>query len=249
MVTAQREESVLASLNELRSIEQQRVDDERAARERVRAEAEAARVEADRRREAEAHAKREAEEAEVRRREDAERAAVRQHELAIALAEAETRAKAEAELAAARMAQELELRREQVRRTRPVLLFVVTGVLAVVGLGAAYIAMQRGDEIAKTNEAIRDANMRRQQAQTEADGLRRQTEASEATRAQVQKMLEDRLAELEKLRNATPPPAPKPKQPTTHHTQPPAAQPAHPQLIIPPECKDTPVGCIDRKGH
>jgi membrane protein involved in colicin uptake len=251
MHALQREESVLTSLNELRSIEQERVADERAARERSLAEAEAARLDAERKRADEVRAKIEAAEAESRQRADAEREAVRKQELAVALAEAEARAKAEAELASVRMAEEIQLRREQVQRTRPVLLFVVSGVLACAGVAAAWIAMQRGEEIAQIQQATHDAEQRTKAAQAKTEDLRRQTEALEATKAQVQKMLDDRERQLEILRNATPAPSPAPTHTSHPHTRP-AAHPdqptPHPQIVIPKECKDSAL-CEDQRHH
>ncbi len=132
-----RENSVLFSLRELRQIEEKRVEEEVSAERSAEEARIRAKMEDDRR-------KREEEEAKVRAQEDAERRIRDEHDSKIRaeqhrLQEAETRARvdAQANLDAQRLQHEMELRRHEVSKKRPVGLMVVAGVLllAIGGLG------------------------------------------------------------------------------------------------------------------
>ena len=186
--------SVLFSLNELRSLEQQRIAAE-VQRQRDREEAEA-RARADQARaiiEAEAAsraaalaaAQAEARAAELRLVEEARR---------IAEAEARARADAHAGLEATRLAEELALARTVAARKRPIKLLAVT-VAAVLAVAAVVVwsAVDR----ARTQENLRgaadDARARAEQAAAELDAkvamLAAQVEADQLQLAEFDRRL------------------------------------------------------------
>jgi len=157
-----RENSVLFSLRELRQIEEKRVEEEDAAAR----DAEEARVRA--RMDAERRA-REEEEAKVRAKEDAERRVrdeqerrVRDDQLRLQEAETRARVDAQAQLDAQRLAQEMELRRHEISKKRPVGLMVAAGVLVVAIAGLGFFLYNKNKEgeakdaqIAKLNDDIK----------------------------------------------------------------------------------------------
>src|SRR5215831_13345813 len=132
-----RENSVLFSLRELRQIEEKRVEEEETAARSAEEARIRAKMDEERR-------KREEEEAKVRAVEDAERQVrdaqerrVREEQLRLQESEARARVEAQAQLDAQRLNHEMELRRHEISKKRPVGLLVAAGVLllAIVGLG------------------------------------------------------------------------------------------------------------------
>src|SRR5262249_35614528 len=125
------ESSILASLSELRAIEQERIADERAAVERARAaEVEAKRVAEQARLDAE-QARIRAEREQRMRIEQARLDAEREARMKVMAAEAAERARLETALEHQRVAEELELRRAEIAKKRPTWMLVVTGVALV----------------------------------------------------------------------------------------------------------------------
>ncbi len=185
------QESVVASLHELRAIEQQRVADEAALRAAEHAAREAARLAAAARVEAAARAVRDEALADAARRDHEAETARRADELVVACAEAEARARAHAEVDAARMAQEIEVQRERVARTRPVALIAVICALVLGGGGLAVLLVEQRSDLAAREAAIRDVTSR-------ADKLHQDTEDLIATAHDLQIEVDKREAELAK---------------------------------------------------
>src|SRR5688500_3602459 len=141
-----RENSVLFSLRELKQIEEKRVaEEEQQARDQ-----EMARVRA---KEDEERRRREAEEAKIRAQQDEERriresAENRAREDAMRLQEAEARARQEAQAAleAHRLQQELDIRRTDAQRKRPIKLIALIATLFMAGAGVvAWQFMKKSD--------------------------------------------------------------------------------------------------------
>jgi len=155
-VARKQEHSVLASLSELRAIEEQRIADERAAVQAAELACIAAREAARRANEqAEAAKLREAHEAKLAietARLDAEREA----RLKIEAAEVAERTRQQAILAEARLAQEMELRRAEVAKKRPTWMIAVTVVATLAAFVLVYVAIDRtrAGEHAKEREAL-----------------------------------------------------------------------------------------------
>ncbi len=233
------ETSTIVSLRELRSIEQQRIDEERASRQRDRQVREDLAREVGRRAEAEAIAAREAERAEIARREAAEAAIVREQQVAIEIAAAQTRVRVQAELDAARLAAEIELRRAHVQRTRPVGLIavLVTLVLGAGGL-AVYIDHQRGQladahsQLDATSAAAAAARAQAAAAENARHELKLQIDAMHAM---VDKLNADAVAKQQQHEQV---PWASVSAPRPQVARPVAPQPQHPgPIVVPEECK------------
>jgi hypothetical protein len=148
-----RENSVLFSLRELRQIEEKRVEEEDAAAKSAEEARIRAKMEEERR-------KREEEEARVRAIQDAEQRVrdeqerkIREEQLRLQESENRARVEAQAQLEAQRLNHEMELRRHEISKKRPVGLMVAAGVLllAIVGLG---IFLYEKNEENKKQEAL-----------------------------------------------------------------------------------------------
>jgi hypothetical protein len=171
MAVARKQESVLASLSELREIEEQRVADERAA-------VEAAELAVTAAREAEARRKEEAIAATARAEHDAKLAieharlaAEREARLKIEATEAAERTRQQAVLAETRFAQEMELRRAEVARKRPTWMVAVTAVAMLAAFALIYVAIDRtrASEQAKEREQV--AKLQQKEMRRELDEL------------------------------------------------------------------------------
>jgi hypothetical protein len=205
-----KESSVLFSLRELRSIEEERIAEEESARRRAEEERRRAAEEAERRAREEEEARRRAiEEAERRGREELERVH-REERLRVEEAERRARVEAQANLEQQRMAHEMELRAEEVRRKRPTALIAIAAILllAVGGLGfVAYKKSQESeekdrqlaalqDEMNKTSGEINDLTSK---LQKDLETLRAAKTAEERQAAEAQlKETERRRAEKQK---------------------------------------------------
>lgn len=158
MNSVRTEGSLLASLNELRAIEQQRLAEEHAAVEAALKAKRDARDAAERRaRETEAAriaAERDAQLAAEQARAEAER----QARLHLEATEAAERARQLMSLEQRRLDQEMELRREVARRQRPRWMIVLTGiaVTAALGLGGFAIERQHESNLARLEQARAD---------------------------------------------------------------------------------------------
>ncbi len=211
-----RENSVLFSLRELKQIEEKRVaEEEQQARD-----TEMARIRA---KEDDERKRRDAEDAKVRAQQDEERrirdvAEQRAREDAMRLQEAEARARQEAShaLEAHRLQQELDIRRVEANKKRPIKLIALFATLAVAGAGViAWQFMKKSDEDkaratqAELNEQVADmqtqiaagqADIDKAQsavdsAQNQADRDRASAALSELRKAQAARA--DRLREIQ----------------------------------------------------
>ncbi|MFT3699309.1 MAG: hypothetical protein QM831_39540 [Kofleriaceae bacterium] len=190
----------MTSLSELKAIHTQRIADERTQFEQARARDLAAKHAAE-------QAIRNAEQERVQAERDAQlrveetRLAVeREARLKIEAIEAAERARHDAELSARRQEQEMELRREEVRKKRPRWMLAVT-VLAIAGgvaFGAVAIkAMHESDVSAAATAA---ANAQKEQARAEAKEAAERVAAIEKDATAVHDRLvaaEDALAKAD----------------------------------------------------
>ena len=151
----------MTSLHELRAIEQQRIADERAAREHVREAAEAAVRAAEAARLAEVAARETAVRDERLRLEQARVEVEREARLRVEAHEASERARLAAQLEQHRMAQELELRRADIAKRRPTWMIAVTVIALAGGIGFGVLAVDRMHqaETAQAAKARADADM------------------------------------------------------------------------------------------
>jgi len=189
-----RENSVLFSLRELRSIEETRVkeeeDAEKAAEEaRIRA-----RMEDERRvREAEEAKQRAAEEA-ARREHETREQRLREDALRVQETEARARAEHQAQLEAHRLQQEMEIRRQEVQKKWPVWLVVAVGIFAVVTIGAVIFMVQ------SSNKADSEAKAR-QAAQIEQAKAEKLAKQKEQETAELKAQVDGLIAALGELDN------------------------------------------------
>ncbi len=233
-----RQESVVASLHELRAIEQQRIADEIAARAAHDAACEARRVAEQARLDADARAVRDAALAEAARIEHEAAAARRADELAIACAEAAERARAQAELDAERMAEEMRVRREQVARTRPRALIAVIAALVIGGAALGVLLVQQSADLAARNAAIRDVTSRADKLHQDSDELAR---AARSLQDEVDKRESElaaqqrRIAALQAVVASTPHPVTTPHVVAPIHVTAPPPIP-RPPVVLDPSC-------------
>lgn len=189
-----RENSVLFSLRELKQIEESRVQEEASAV----AAAEQARI---RQREMEEQQRRAAEEAAIRAQQEEERRVREEHERrvredALRLQEAEARARVEAhsQLEAQRLAQEMEIRRQEASKKRPTWLIATVGVLVLAAAGLTIFLVQRSG----------DADAAAKQAQIERENREKADKAAALARAETEELqrqvddLQKTLDELDK---------------------------------------------------
>jgi len=184
------EGSLLASLNELRAIEHQRLADERAAVE--------AALDAKRRdREAAARVAREAAAARIAAERDAQLAtevaraeAERQARLHIEASEAAERARHLVALEERRLDEEIALQREVARRQRPRWMIALTGLAVAAAVGLGWFAALRERESA----AAERAEVTAQAAQREAEREAREAQAAVDKLAHELAVLDARVA-------------------------------------------------------
>lgn len=195
------EGSLLASLHELKAIEEQRLADERAAVARAELLRQQELADAERRRrddaEARARAAHEAELALERARVEAEREA----RLRVEAAEAAERARHQAALDQARLAEEVALRREEVARKRPTWMVAVT-VLALAAAGAlTYVAVdsRHGATVADNRRQV--AEQRAAAAQAEAERARVVLEGIERQNQTLDGQIRDAIARVASLQD------------------------------------------------
>jgi len=176
-----RENSVLFSLRELRSIEETRVKEEedaaKAAEEaRIRARMDEERKRADAE---ESQRQRELEAARLER-ETAE-ARVREEGLRIQETEARARAEHQANLEASRLAHEMEIRKTEASKKRPVALVVAMLLFAVITVGAVLFMIQRSNEKAEADKRSAQARIEADEAKKKAAQKDRETEELKRT--------------------------------------------------------------------
>jgi colicin import membrane protein len=160
-----RENSVLFSLRELRSIEETRIKEEEDAAKTAEEARIRARMEEERRqREAEEAKVRAAEDA-ARREQDAHNQRVREDALRVQEAEARARAEHQANLEAHRLQQEMEIRRQEVQKKWPVWLVVAVGIFAVITIGAVIFMVQSSNKADQEKRDRQAAEVKRQEAE------------------------------------------------------------------------------------
>jgi hypothetical protein len=193
------EGSLLASLNELRAIEHQRLAEERAAVEAV--------LDAKRRdREAAARSAREAAVARIAAERDVQLAtevaraeAERQARLHIEAAEAAERARHLVALEERRLDEEMALRREVAKRQRPRWMIALTAFAVAAAIGLGWFATLRQRESA----AAEQARVRAQAAEILAENEAREAQAAVDKLAQDLAALDAKVAAtMERLRKA-----------------------------------------------
>jgi hypothetical protein len=195
-----RENSVLFSLRELKQIEEKRVaEEEQHARDQEMA--------AVRAKEDEERRRREAEEARIRAQQDEERrirdaAEQRAREDAMRLQEAEARARQEAQAAldGHRLQQELEIRRTEANKKRPIKLIALA---AAVLVGVAGFAVYKMSEKADQSDAAAiEAARKQKEAEVASEKLREEVTAMQLEIAEGQKSIDDAQAVLDKADTA-----------------------------------------------
>lgn len=162
-----RENSVLFSLRELRQIEESRVQEEAHAQRS----AEEARVQAI---ENEERARRDAEEARIRaihdeeqRQRDAAEARIREERIRVQEAETQARIRAQAELEQQRLHNEMQLKMQEVAKTRPTWLLAIAGILTVSIIGLGVFFYKRHQEATAAEEANRQLAIEQEQSRKE----------------------------------------------------------------------------------
>ena len=211
-----KESSVLFSLRELRSIEEERIAEEESARRRAEEERRRAVEEAERRAREEEDARRAAvEETERRGREEVERRH-REERLRVEEAERRMRVEAQANLEQQRMAKEMELRTLEVQRKRPTGLIAIAAILllAVGGLGfLAYTKIQESEQKDKQLAALQEqmnktsgeVNGLAAKLQTDLEAIRaakteEERKAAEAKAEETKRKLAEKQQALENLK-------------------------------------------------
>ena len=174
-VVERQQNSIIQSLSELQDIERQRVADEIAAIQRAEAARVAAREAAERRAREEEEARAKAEREARLAAEHARLAAEREERRRIDAAAAAELARQQVALDQARLERELELRREEVARTRPTWMVAVMGIsLAAAGalLWAALSSRAVAEESsARARLALLDRDQAREDAREARGGL------------------------------------------------------------------------------
>lgn len=196
-----RENSVLFSLRELRSIEETRVKEEEDAAKSAEEARIRARMDEERRRA-------EAEEAEKQRQLEAARleretaeARLREEGLRIQETEARARAEHQANLEAQRLAHEMEIRKTEASKKRPVALVVAMLVFAVITVGAVLFMVQRSNEKAEADKKRQEAELRAEQDRKIREEKEKETAELKATvdgLIAAQKDLDNQMRESER---------------------------------------------------
>jgi hypothetical protein len=196
-----RENSVLFSLRELRTIEESRVkEEEDAAQAAEEARIRARMDEEKRQREAQEAKERAVLEAARLERETAE-ARVREEQLRIQEAEARARADHQANLEAQRLAHEMDIRKTEASKKRPVALVVAMLLFAVITVGAVLFMIQRSNEKAEADKKRQEAEVAREKADQISKQKEKETAELKATvdgLIAAQKDLDNQMRESER---------------------------------------------------
>jgi hypothetical protein len=196
-----RENSVLFSLRELRTIEESRVKEEEDAAQAAEEARIRARMDEEKRlREAQEAKERQNLEAARLERETAE-ARVREEQLRIQEAEARARAEHQANLEAQRLNHEMEIRKTEASKKRPVALVVAMLLFAVITVGAVLFMIQRSNEKAEADKKRQEAEIAREKADQVAKQKEKETAELKATvdaLINAQKDLDNQMRESER---------------------------------------------------
>ena len=181
---------MLASLAELKRIEQQRIADEQAAIQRTVDERRAAAEEAERKEREAAEAKVRAEHHAKVALEEARAAAEREARMRVEAAEMAERVRAQTQLEQQRMEEELRLKREVAARQRPTWMVVVTAIAMVVAAVLAWAALGWKHEADVAVSASSRADADKKAAQEQA-------KQSAARLAEIERQLADYAARVD----------------------------------------------------
>jgi hypothetical protein len=166
-----KESSVLFSLRELRSIEEERIAEEESARRRADDERRRAAEDAERRVREEEDARRQAAaDAERRGREEVERLH-REERLRVEEAERRARVQAQANLDQQRMAHEMELRAMEVQRKRPTALIAVAAILLLAVGGLGFLVYKKSQESEQLDKQLVALQQQMTKTSGEVNGL------------------------------------------------------------------------------
>ena len=198
-VVERQENSIVQTLSELREIERQRIADEIAALQREEAARLAAREAAERRAREEAEARARAEREAQLAAEKARLEAEREERRRIDAAAAAELARQQVALDQTRMERELELRREQVARTRPTWMVAVTALSLAAAGALLWLALSSRAVAEEANDRARLALLDRDQARNEA---REAVEGLAAMKRELDQNARTIQSALEELRRA-----------------------------------------------
>ncbi len=202
MPQADRDNSVVFSLNELRQIEEQRVEEETVAQQQQAAQERAAQEAAERAereaREAAERAEREAEERRLAAIESQKRAEA----LKVKAAENQVKIKQEAKIAEEKLAAEMSLRMGEAQKKKPIGLLLLSGLLVIGLAGFAYFAYAKISEnqrVAAENDATakRLADFQIQIREHESQMSELQAELAKGVTPEQAAQLRQQIADLE----------------------------------------------------
>jgi hypothetical protein len=177
-----RENSVLFSLRELRSIEESRVQEEEDAAKAAEEARIRARMDEEKRRRDDQEAKERAAADAVRMENEAREQRLREEQMRIQETEARARAEHQAQLEAQRLAHEMEIRRTEASKKRPVALVVAMLIFAVITVGAVLFMVQRSNE---KDEADKKARAAQEQSEKDREIARQKEIETAELKAQV----------------------------------------------------------------
>jgi hypothetical protein len=179
MQAARFEGSLMTSLAELKSIEQQRLADERTAVLRAEELRKQALIDADRRIREEAEAKAKAEYDQQLALEQARVQAERELRLRIESAEQAERARQQMALEQERHAQELALRKAEVAKKRPTWMVAVTAIALACAAVLVVLTVQAFGATDDADKARREAELISQRKELEAEQMRKELDRLE----------------------------------------------------------------------
>jgi hypothetical protein len=238
MLLENRDDSVLFSLRELRDIERGRVRSEEERRRQAR-EAERRRIEEERQR---VEAERRRREQEARMRLEEQERQRREEELRLQAAEQHARIAALAAIEQQRLANEMELRRQEISRKRPTWLLAMVGVLVVLGgsLGVwSYQTAEDREQVERHARALA-AEIDMLETQMKDVKARLATATSAEARAAAQQQLDIAQQQLEDLHaQAKQKPRDRPRRDA------PATRPnvSRPRIELSEACRKNPLDC------
>ncbi|MBK9031650.1 MAG: hypothetical protein IPL61_10000 [Myxococcales bacterium] len=160
-----RENSVLFSLRELRTIEESRVKEEESAAVEVEQARIRARLEAERRVKEEEDAKVRAAEEAARHEREMTEMRLREEQMRIQETEARARAEHQAQLEASRLQHEMEIRRVEASKKRPTWLVITVGVAVVAAAIAIFVTVQKINAKDKADQDRRAAQAEKEKAE------------------------------------------------------------------------------------
>ncbi len=202
-----RENSVLFSLRELRSIEESRVKEEEDATRSAEEARIRAKMDEERRLRETEEAKQRATLEQARLEREAAEARVREEAMRIQEAEARARADHQAQLEASRLHHEMEIRKTEASKKRPVALVVAMLIFAAITVGAVLFMVQRSNEKERAEAAQKQAEEDREKADAIAKQKSQETadlKAQLESLSEAVELLDKQMAEADRqLASAT----------------------------------------------